>query len=419
MSTLMSTGMILMANIFRAGGEITRGLLNATIRIGKIIANMLYFQDELVEIVIRNVTDMSDTNIWGSISIEGGQVVGDHLWGMALKVYESLAVIGFGLFLVYWLINVIEKSNQDRLNGNELVRTGLQLIIGTVLIMYGPNLLYGLTGFSQLSIDVVADSTDEYYKETDSGQGNGGTIHSTGNLYLDDALEWIGFRNPGSDVDSEKNCDLCFIAAYRKNMEMPTVENSDDLDDYVEKVKDAVEEGTYDLYHPEHGYVEYAGIKPHWEKPSAWKHYNIGSSMGMLVSAVIVLVIQGILFLGMFVILMIVGSIALSRSIQILIYTMFAPLAFADTFHQGFINSKSWRYIQKFIALCIQAGIIFAAIRFAPLVARNIGDATGKLINLGSFIKMIIMSAFTIMGYLTALGLAQKASQISSDIIGA
>ena len=166
MSTLMSTGMVLMANIFRAGGEITRGLLNATIRIGKIIANMLYFQDELVEIVIRNVTDMSDTNIWGSISIEGGQVVGDHLWGMALKVYESLAVIGFGLFLVYWLINVIEKSNQDRLNGNELVRTGLQLIIGTVLIMYGPNLLYGLTGFSQLSIDVVADSTDEYYKET-------------------------------------------------------------------------------------------------------------------------------------------------------------------------------------------------------------------------------------------------------------
>ena len=70
--------------------------------------------------------------------------------------------------------------------------------------------------------------------------------------------------------------------------------------------------------------------------------------------------------------MIVLGALCLSRSIQILIYAMFAPLAFADTFHNGFINSKCFKFILKVLSVCLQAGIVYAAAILGPKVGSAI-----------------------------------------------
>lgn len=428
--------------IFGAGGSIARGLISAAVGIGSTIANMTYFQDWMAQGILTKFMDMSDEGVWGTVTIVNGSVEGTEFWATALNVYKAVAIVGFGLFLAYWFINLIEKSNQDRLNGNEFVRLGLQLVVGIALITYGPVLMHGISTFSGWSINVVLEGMT---KSGNNGDGDGLPQHTTGNLYLDNALQWIGFRKgtgsiaAGNYCGKENKCDLCYI--------------------YVDG---------YERNNPRYGYTKNTGLLGAGgdrydsdAKFHAWSDYGIGDAIGKILMGVIVLLINAFLTLIIIVLLVIISATALSRSIQIIIYVMFAPLAFADTFHQGFINSKSWRYIQKFLALCIQAGIIYASVILAPKIAGTLGnsimspdvpsaeitspmysqsgvpsllpetdednDLVGDIIFgagefaveiAGSVLHVVIVTLFTIIGYLTALGLSQKAAQISNDIIG-
>lgn len=431
----MNLMMIVAVNIFRAGGALARGILGGAVGIAKVIANMLFLQDEIAEGLILKFTDMTDETIWGTVTLEYGVVKGEGLWEVACNVYQYAAIIGFGLFLAYWLINIIEKSNQDRLNGSEFVRLGLQLLVGMVLMMYGPILLKGVANFSNWSIDIVKKglANEEEAPPPTSG------VHSTGNLYMDDALQWIGFRKGINPIQEGawcgQACDLCYIyvTGHDSNINMEGIktdlENSYTEDELTfENIKQILEtmksQGLYDKNSPIHGYVESvrlgAGGAGKLEK--AWAYYNPGEAIGMMIKAIITLVIEALLFIINLILLVMISATALSRTIQIFLYIMFAPLAFADTFNQGFINSKSWRFIQKFIALCIQAGIIYASVVLAPKVALRIGDAVSKDlpgVGSGSLLKVVISGLFIAIGYLTALGLSQKASQISNDIVGA
>lgn len=444
------------SDIFGAGGTIARGLLSGAVGIGSVIANMMYFQDWMAQGLIAKFMDMSDASVWGTMTVHNGVPDATGFWNIALLVYKAVAVVGFGLFLAYWLINVIEKSNQDRLNGNEFARLGIQLIVGMALIIYGPVLMHGISQFSGWSINVVIEGMKGNVAENSPGTAE----HSTGNAYLDNSLQWMGFRKGKGSITSgycgeNQKCDLCYIFAESSSGER------------------------YSRTHPKYGYVKNtflvgSGGTSLSEKDlkAAWNDYGIGDAIGKMLMGIIVLVIQALFVLVTVVLLIIIGATALSRSIQIIIYVMFAPLAFADTFHQGFINSKSWRYIQKFLALCIQAGIIYASVILAPKIATTLGNSivgfkdvsmggstfeaadetieemltgngtvggaiaggtmetlmgtgavvagTGELAveMAGSLLGAVITAVFNIIGYLTALGLSQKAAQISNDIVG-
>lgn len=434
--------MLLAANIFRGGGSIARGILNGVVGLGKIIANMLYLQDWIAKGLIMRFTDVSDASIWGSVTVNRGAVEGYGLWGIASNVYKIAAIAGFGLFLAYWLINIIEKSNQDRLNGSEFARLGIQLIVGMAMIMYGPVLMHSVTNFSNWSINIINEGMELQEKKGDTtfaddennnknnNKNNNTSVHSTGNTHMDDALQWIGFRKGTKPINAKnwcgQACDLCYIivsgAPGQKSLTKEELEE-------IEKItavfgEDFIIHNTYDKTNPISGYVEnaYLGYGGNEKIEDAWAYYNPGEAIGMMLKAVVVLVIEGFLFIVNLILLVIISATALSRSIQIFLYVMFAPLAFADTFHQGFINSKSWRFIQRFLGLCIQSGIIYASVILAPKVALKIAAATsGELpgVGSGSLSNVVISGLFIAIGYLTALGLSQKAAQISNDIVGA
>ena len=460
------------SDTFGAGGYFCRGILQGVLTLCKFCANMLWFKDFLAQGMLMKFCDMSDTNIWGAIEMNGGTVKGYGLWGAALGIYNSVAIVGFGLFLVYWLINVIEKSNQDRLNGDEFYRLGLQLIIGSLLIMYSPILLYNMTYIGNWSIGLISENFKVSNKSQDP-EGN-----STGNIYMDSAMRWVGFNSKNINTNSvtvttsfdnfenrfddkeeakkwQEKASRYAELNQKSMMGTITVEEAKEcIKLYSEILKNVPKDPV--------GYITFVDIVDNKE---TWESENIGSAIGKMVMALLVIFVQALFMLITIILLVVIGATALSRSAQILLYLMFAPIAFADTFHQGFINSKSWRFIQKFLALCIQAGIIIAAIFIVPKIAETIGysimhpgesaikfiegansemgnnaewnsvggalsDVSSGLGSLGvsdfalptsiltGILGIVIESIFSIIGYFTALGLAQKAGQISNDIVG-
>lgn len=276
-------------------------------------------------------------------------------WDFAKNINEGVAVVGFGLFLTYWLAGIVDKATRDTLEGNELIRSGLELIVGLILITNSFTIMKSCSKITDWAIEVVSDA---FSTEDDTG---------------DDTTYWeTTCTLIGGDVGDYFNTSGCFNDDGFMTS-MPSIDSTN-----IEELRPAKAVG-----------------------------YLAATLMPLMSYLVTVLVSVAITVL--------IGAMALSRSIQIIVYCAFAPLAFADTFRDGFINSKAWRYIQKFLALNLQAGIILGCALLAPVVGAALGNQLAGDI---PYLTMIFSIMTTLIAQLTALALAMKSNQIANDIVG-
>lgn len=352
--------------------------------IATVISAIEYFTNWFAKEIIEKCSDMSN-GVWVDI------------WKNVENVYDKIMLVAAGIFLVYWLMSVIEKSTKDQLHGNELMRTGIELIVGFVLMIYGFNMLKGICQtVIPWGINVVREGMNET-TETEDENGN---------------------KKKTFSINQVQALALCGINSSTVNEGVATGNQGKEGYSFMD----------------EFGPVDSIGITVDCAQKGD-KHANpfqfLGQSVKFIGNAILGVVIELIIALVSIILSIILGALCLSRSIQLVIYTMFAPLAFADTFHQGFINSKCWRFCMKFIGTGLQAGIVYAAAMLGPYVGTAIGQGfnlNGSTSNaaralaqtsMASGLNAIITAIFIIIGQLTGLAIATKASQISSDLMGA
>ena len=110
----------------------------------------------------------------------------------------------------------------------------------------------------------------------------------------------------------------------------------------------------------------------------------------------------------------------LSRSIKMGIYIGLAPLALADI--TGGSHSTSINYLKRFLALCLEGGILLAMNLFVGMLFANLAPPGDKsiaqlLIESGGNILSITTIKALVFG-LTGIGMYSKAEEIAMSIVG-
>ena len=122
------------------------------------------------------------------------------------------------------------------------------------------------------------------------------------------------------------------------------------------------------------------------------------------------------LFVCMIVVLLIklsVSFIVYSRMLKQYLYTVFAPIGVSDIISGGF-NSRGFKYIKQFIALCLQGAIIIVIFMSSNAVMAFIG---AKGTGLVADFTIKFMADFLI-SQLIVVGLIGKSEQLAKEIVG-
>lgn len=122
------------------------------------------------------------------------------------------------------------------------------------------------------------------------------------------------------------------------------------------------------------------------------------------------------LFVCMIVVLLIklsVSFIVYSRMLKQYLYTVFAPIGVSDIISGGF-NSRGFKYIKQFIALCLQGTIIIVIFMSSNAVMSFIG---AKGTGLVADFTIEFMANFLI-SQLVVVGLIGKSEQLAKEIVG-
>ena len=107
----------------------------------------------------------------------------------------------------------------------------------------------------------------------------------------------------------------------------------------------------------------------------------------------------------------VVRFVCYSRIIELMIRTIFAPIAISDMFAEG-QNSSGMRYLKKFLAVAIQSGVIFAIAFVFGKVSTEL--MTGAIDNYG-FIDYTIMHLT--MSF-AATALIVKSLSLAEEVVG-
>lgn len=98
-----------------------------------------------------------------------------------------------------------------------------------------------------------------------------------------------------------------------------------------------------------------------------------------------------------------------SRVIQMAVYVIMAPLATADMFNGGIMNSAGFRYLKKFLAICLQGVIIYVIIYATRVLQTSLLSANTTLTS---------NPFFVLVPGLIMVTLVLKSQQFANDIMG-
>lgn len=279
----------------------------------------------------------------------------DTTWTFSETCSEAIAIVAFAMFLIYWLIGFGEKAMKDTFDLNELVKGLFMLAIGTVLVVESRSLLKSLAMFTDWSLEVVTEAITEGSSEEET------------TTYWDMACQIVG-----GGVGDYFDTTGCFDETNPTFMsKSPSIQNVSSETSYV--------------------------------------------ATGYLLSSIFGLLMVIIVFLASCICTIIISAMALSRSMQIILNAAFAPIAFADSYKDGFINSKAWKFIQKYIALNLQAGLILAVATIAPMVGNSIANSIAM--DMAGLTGIMTLLA-SIVAQFSAVALASKTNQVANDIVG-
>lgn len=99
-------------------------------------------------------------------------------------------------------------------------------------------------------------------------------------------------------------------------------------------------------------------------------------------------------------------AVMVSRVIQMGVYMILSPIAIADLFNGGIMNSPGFRFLKKFFAICLQGAVIYVIMMVTMSLQK-------------SFLSSLNGNAFMLLvPSLVMISLILKAQQITNDIVG-
>ena len=82
------------------------------------------------------------------------------LWGIFWTIFDAMKVVGAGLALMWVLLDLIEASSNQMLNGEFVLKIFIKFILAVFIIDYGKNLIESLLAISNGFYDMVAKNID-------------------------------------------------------------------------------------------------------------------------------------------------------------------------------------------------------------------------------------------------------------------
>lgn len=98
-----------------------------------------------------------------------------------------------------------------------------------------------------------------------------------------------------------------------------------------------------------------------------------------------------------------------ARVIQISVYIIFAPIATADMFNGGIMNSSGFRFLKKFLAICLQGVVMYVIVYATGALQRSF---------LASSTQLAANPFFVLVPGLIMIALILKSQQFANDIVG-
>lgn len=228
------------------------------------------------------------------------------VWQVISTVYEYICVpLGMGLVLIYFMINVIERSmHQQQFDMEQMVKMLLKLVFGMYFIQHG--------------LDLMA------------------SIYSLGISFLNGIInggDAVGFlcNNCGQILEEMfAECPLCHIGVVNEPVHSTL------------SVSEQIVQGAWAALTGEE-----------WE--GNWGPLD---TLNQLPGLTIAILLPG---LGAILIKLVASAVCFFRLIEFYLQTCMAPIALADFFTEG-THGNGWRFVKNYIALALQMGIILLAI---------------------------------------------------------
>lgn len=261
------------------------------------------------------------------------------LWRVFEGIYDNICVpVGMGLVLIYFMVNLIERSmQQQQFDMEQAVKLLLKLIFGMYFIEHGLTLMTSIysLGLSFIKSIVSTNSYNQLYQCA---------------------------RCSTEFEEVVTKCPLCGGIVNA----MGAIAAGDGL------AKDA------------------------WENLSGEKwngDWSILESFTKGIPLMLQMVFPYLLSWG---IQLICSAVCFFRLIEFYIMTCMAPIAFSDFFTEG-MHSNGWRFVKNYLALALQMGVImlgilaFNGIVSGLLPESGLEDVVVPILGIGKALYIVIL----------------------------
>ena len=299
------------------------------------------------------------------------------VWSVADTINSAILTFGLGLLIVFWFVDLIDKSTKEQLSAREFVRSFLMFII-TAYVMENNMVIMGFC------VDTAAELFDTV--SVSLLQKDGGIKDIVDKI----TVEIVGQMLPkGEDM----------YKAALGEITLPSMQ----FDIMSAEFKNW---GTL--------LGDYASQALIW----------MGFDLKMIL---LIIVLIGAALMSCFIYLYMTSQF-IARGIQLTIYAAFTPIAIADIYQNGYMNSSGMRFVKKFFAIALQGLILYAIILFGQLflvfsLGENASTAAAISKGLGDYalgglditFKFLV---FCIATNLALFSLAGRSQQMANDIVG-
>lgn len=277
-----------------------------------------------VSIVKEFITYMTGSGVYDQLNqyldVQNSSIYG-NTWSYVTNAYNAMAIVGMGLVILFWFLQIVDMSTKNTLTGHEFIRAGISLIVSFALVSEGIKLFEGL----------LAVSTDLINTGMSAFGGSGTSADMVDSVFLE-------------------------ITGVSINEVMNVSE---------------------------------------WGEALGYLLLLTGVCIKIIIPAFISLLISTFCIASL-----------IARALQLMIYTVFAPVAMSDLFTGGFMNSSGMKFLKKYLAIGLQGGVIVIGITISRTLLINMaGSAFGS--TLGSLIVNFV-----------TLTIVMKAQSMANDFVG-
>jgi len=356
-------------------------------------------------------------------------------WQKCEPAYKALAVVGVGLTVMWWLFALIDKLTKDQLTQHMLVRSAIEFITAMVFIIEGFNLF---TGLNQVGYGISKMALNGFTNPDQSNEkivlySNIGAKYGSGNDYEYSTLKSYKRKATGKErkdgkypeypllVNRNKNGDSVGVGFLRLNNDLlkqefngygwsnlveigdKSIIDNKHMRDYTSPDKTGIQSGLLKKEIKSEILENNSAAQSKVTATYASAPFSIGDikdktkSLKAGGTAYAFLNAISIAFLA-------------GRTIQLLLYTIFAPIAISDFFSSGGImSSPAVRFMKKYLGVVLQGGVLVLILVISQMASSSIMEAasgTGDAL-VARFILPI-----------TTIGLMAKSSQLTSDVFG-